>query len=217
MSIPVKNSIYLIFLSFGFLNAQVDGSLLLGLTNATAIEMNTVVNPVEGSLLYNSDDNQVYVYNGVQWSTLKKENVYMGVLIINGTGNINVSGLPFRPSQVSFSAHANIESLNINSDNGVGNNNNGIANSYGSMNGFARNNGGSTTQQVIYVGGSGNSINDISRYSSSGHCIGIRYGNQNGDNLGITSASLSSFNTNGFTINVDSHVDNLVVLYQAYE
>ncbi len=213
----MKNIFYLLFLFFGFANAQIQGSLLLGLTNATTTEMNSVVNPIEGSVLYNSDDNQVYVYDGLQWSSMKKQRVYFGVFTITGTGNQNITGLPFAPSQISFSAHANIESLNINSDNGVGNNNSGIANSFGSMNGFARNSGGSTTQQVIYVGGSGNSINDISRYSSSTHCIGIRYSNQNGDNLGITSARLSSFNTNGFTINVNSHADNLVVLYQAYE
>jgi hypothetical protein len=198
-------------------NAQIDGTLLLGLTDVTTSEMNTVSNPIEGSLLYNSDDHQVYVYDGSQWNTFVGPKVYMGVFTISSTGSMTITGLPFKPSQISFTAHANVESQNLNSDNATRNNDNGISNSYGSMNGFARDDNGSTTQQVIYVGGSGNSINDISRYASSSHCIGLRYGNQNGDNLGITSASLSAFNSNGFTLNVDSNADDVVVLYQAYQ
>ncbi|CAN0604032.1 unnamed protein product, partial [Ectocarpus sp. 12 AP-2014] len=96
------------------------------------------------------------------------------------------------------------------------NNNTGIANSFGSMNGFARNDGNTIVEQVIYVGGSGNSINDISRYASNSHCIGLRYGNQNGNNLGVTSATVTRFNTDGFTINTDSFADGIVVIYQAF-
>ena len=138
---------------------------------------------------------------------------YLGHFIITGTGNITITGIPFQPSQISFVAHANVETLNLNSDNGVGDNNTGLSNSFGTMNGYVRD----TTQQVIYVGGSGNSINDISRFASSSHCIAVRYGNQNGNNLGITSATFSAFTADGFTINVDSRADNLVVLFQAYE
>ena len=144
-------------------------------------------------------------------------NVYVGSFIITSTGNQTITGLPFQPSQITFVAHANVESFGIDSDNGVGNNNGGIANAYGSMNGFARDNGGSITQGVIYVGGSGNSINDISRYSSSARCIGVRYSNQNGDAVGRTLAQFTSFNTNGFTINVTNRSDNLLVFYTAYQ
>ena len=113
-------------------------------------------------------------------------------------------------------AYANVESFNLNTDNGVGNNNSGIANSFGSMTGFARNDGGSITEQVIYVGGSGNSINDISRYASNSHSIGLRYGNQNGNNLGITSATVTAFNSDGFSLNTDSFADGIVVIFQAF-
>ena len=142
---------------------------------------------------------------------------YVGQFIITATGAQTISGLPFEPSSITFVAHANVETLNLDSDNGVGDNNTGLANSFGTMNGFARNDSGTTTQQVIYVGGSGNSINDISRYASSSNCIGIRYGNQNGNALGRTLASLSSFDTTGFTINVSTKADNVVVLYTAYK
>jgi len=202
---------------WGISNAQIDGSLLMGLTQATTIEMNSVSNPIKGSLLYNTEDNQVYVYNGTQWNAFGGTQVFTGVFTISNTGTMTITGLPFKPSQISFTAHANVESLNLNSDNATRNNDNGISNSFGTMNGFVRDDSGSMAQQVIYVGGSGNSINDISRYASSTHCIGVRYGNQNGDNLGITSASISSLNSNGFTINVDNNADDLVVLYKAYQ
>ncbi|WP_089262229.1 hypothetical protein [Maribacter sedimenticola] len=197
--------------------SQLDGSLLLGLTRATTSEMNAAINLEQGAMLYNTDEDQVFVYNGTSWIQYSQPKVFMGVLNITASGNLTVTGLPFQPSQISFVAHANIEDLNLNTDNGTRNNDNGIANTYGSMNGFARDDNGSTVQQVIYVGGNGNSINDISRFSSDSACIGIRYSNQNGDNLGITSGSLTSFDTNGFTLNITSHADNLVVLYHAYK
>ena len=84
------------------------------------------------------------------------------------------------------------------------------------MAGFATNHGGTIAQQVIYVGGNGNSINDISRYASDSRSIGIRYSNQNGDNLGLTAAQVTRFNGDGFTINVTDHTENIVVLYEAY-
>ena len=99
----------------------------------------------------------------------------------------------------------------------MGNNNNGIANAYGSMNGFAQNTASGLLQQVLYVGGSGNSINDISRYASPLHCIGLRYSNNNGDNLGITSAKVKSTELNKFTLEVDSFADRVVILYTAHK
>ena len=146
---------------------------------------------------------------------------YTTAFIINASGAKIITGIPFQPSQITFVAHANIESLNIDADNGVGDNNSGINNSYGSMNGFVRNDGATNTQQVIYVGGSGNSINDISRYASSTNCIGVRYGNQNGNSLGRITASLTTFDANGFTLNVNrtagAQTENLVVLFTAYK
>lgn len=208
---------FILLLTLSSTHAQLEGSLLMGLTNATTAEMNATTDPVEGSILYNSDENKVFVYDGTQWKNTRSNGVHLGFLIINSTGNLNITGIPFQPSQVSFVAHANVESLNIDSDNGSGNNFNGIPNAFGTMNGFAREENGAITQQVIYVGGNGTSINDISRYASSAECIGIRYSNQNGDNIGVTSASLSTFNTDGFTLTVGSNADNLVVLYQAYQ
>ncbi|GAL63792.1 hypothetical protein [Algibacter lectus] len=83
------------------------------------------------------------------------------------------------------------------------------------MQGYATNYG-VIDQQVIFNGGNGNSINDISRYASSSRAIGIRYGNQNGDNLGLTAAEVTSFNADGFTINVTDKTEDIIVIYEAY-
>ncbi|UII76715.1 hypothetical protein LV716_02700 [Flagellimonas sp. HMM57] len=190
---------------------------LVGIHNVTTMEMNAIANPIEGSMVFNTTTRSMHFYSNAVWVEIPNvANVYVGAFQITGAGNQVINGLPFEPSSITFSAHANVESFNLNSDNAVGNNNTGIANSFGSMNGFARNDGGNITEQVIYVGGSGNSINDISRYASNSHSIGLRYGNQNGNNLGITSASVTSFNTDGFTVNTDSFADGIVVLFQAY-
>ena len=96
------------------------------------------------------------------------------------------------------------------------NNNNTKENTFGSMQGYAFDTGSAIMQQVIFNGGSGASINDISRYASSSHCIGLRYTNNNGDNLGFTNASLTSFNHDGFTLNVTNAIDPVVIIYTAY-
>ncbi|MEM9866291.1 MAG: hypothetical protein AAF765_01290 [Bacteroidota bacterium] len=190
---------------------------LVGIHNVTAAEMNSIANPIEGSLVYNTTTRSIHFYSNSNWVEVPNlSNNYVGAFQITGIGSQNVTGIPFEPSHITFSAYANVESLVLNSDNAVGNNNTGIANSFGSMTGFARNDGSNITEQVIYVGGSGNSINDISRFASNTHCIGLRYSNQNGNNLGITSASVTSFNSDGFTLNTDSFADGIVVIYQAY-
>ena len=199
---------------------QIDSSSVFGLPFATLAEINAVRGAQEGSLAYASDTDKVYKFNGTSWEEIANTNnptIHLGVFIISGTGSQTISGLPFQPTQISFVAHANVETLDLNSDNGIRNNERGIANSFGTTNGFARNDSGSIVQQCISIGAHGNSINDISRFASSSHCIGIRYGDQNGNLLGLTTASLSSFNVDGFTINVDSVADNIVVLYHAYD
>lgn len=161
-------------------------------------------NPLEGDV-WNDTSGSTSVtktYDGTNWIA-NSSNVYNGFFIVTSVGVTTVSSIPFQPTQVTFQAHANVESLDINADNAVGNNARGISNSFGTMNGFARlNTDNSITQQVIYVGGHGNSINDISRFASSSNCLGLRYGDQNGNNLGVISGALTAFTTNGFTINV---------------
>jgi hypothetical protein len=176
----------------------------------TTVQRNGILNPVV------STDAGNLISSGTDTGAYMASTTYMGKFIITGTGSQTISGLPFQPSQIKFVAYANVETYNLNSDNGVSNNNNTFQNVFGSMNGYATNYGGTIAQQVIFNGGSGASINDISRYASSSQAIGIRYSNQNGDNLGLTAASVTSFNTNGFTINVSNHTENIVVIYEAH-
>ncbi len=253
----MKKILFIIFLfTISTAKAQFSEDLVLSLQSGTQAEMTGITNPQAGQILYNTTDKKIYYYDGTSWvKTASKiistdpdnqieagsdggaylgPTVYTGFFIISSSGNQSITGIPFQPTQVTFVAHANIESTDIDGDNGVGNNNKGINNSFGTMNGFARDDNGSITQQVIYVGGSGNSINDISRFASSSNCIGVRYGDQNGNDLGKITAPLISFNSDGFTINVtytngtvtnnggnvhptDVLNESLVVLYTAYK
>ena len=242
MKTYIINLIFLTFLFFtSSLYAALEEDLVLQLHSGTATEINAISSPTIGMVVYNTTDNKIYDYNGSRWVNVNAvvstdtnnqikvgsdsgaylgPTAYAGFFIITAAGNKTITGIPFQPSQITFVAHVNVESLNIDSDNGVGNNINTLQNSFGTMNGFARDNGGSVTQQVIYVGGNGNSINDISRYASSVNCIGLRYGNNNGDDVGKITASFSSFTGDGFTINVVRSAlasnENLVILYTAY-
>ncbi len=165
-------------------------------------------------------------------------NAYTGFFIIDnttltttGTYSQSISGIPFQPSQVVFKAHPNIGSFNLNDDNALGANNTGLLeNTFGTMNGFARA-GSPIAQAVIFSGGSGSSINNISRYANNTQCIGLRYTNNNGNNLGVISASLASFTATGFNLNItytlgtigsaavqdDILDESVIVLFTAYE
>lgn len=215
------------------------------LPRLTSTERDNIVSPAKSLTIYNTDTDKFEYNSGTAgspiWSTLVSNKIvsadsnniintgsdggaylsstsYSGKFIISGTGNITITGIPFQPSRITFVGHANVESYNLNDDNEMNQNNHaGISNSFGSMNGYATNYSGTIEEQVIAVGGHGNSINDISRYASNTHAIGIRYGNQNGDSLGITSASIASFNLDGFTVNVDQHADDLVIIFEAFK
>lgn len=185
------------------------------------VSRSDITNPANGLLIYEINDNAFEYNSGTPvapvWTKINTgSSVYMGKFIITGIGSQTISGLPFQPSQIKFSAHANVESYNVNGDNGLGDNNNTFQNAFGSMVGFVTNFSGTIAQQVIYVGGSGSSINDISRYASDLRAIGIRYSNNNGNSLGLTAAQVTAFTSDGFTINVTNHTENIVVLYEAY-
>ncbi|MBF4984705.1 hypothetical protein FNJ87_10295 [Nonlabens mediterrranea] len=210
--------IVVLVLCSAFAKAQIDPNSLLGLPKYSTIEINSITGVQLGALVYDSDLNRVLEYTDDGWEEILVSGSVesVGAVEINAAGNFTISGLNFTPSSVTFHAYANVESTNLNSDNGTRDNETGIGNSFGSMTGFARDDNGTIAQQVIYVGGSGNSINDISRFASSNHCIGVRYGNQNGISLGLLTARVTSFTADGFIINVDNYIDGLVVIYEAH-
>ena len=125
----------------------------------TTVQRNSISNPANGLLIYNKDSNKFQYNSGTSvsciWSTVAANpavsadtgnlissgtdsgaylasTTYMGKFIITGTGSQTISGLPFKPSQIKFTAYANVETYNLNSDNGVGNNNNTFENVFGS-------------------------------------------------------------------------------------
>jgi hypothetical protein len=65
--------------------AQIDPGLLIGLTNATTVEMNTIVSPITGSILYNTTDNAIYQYNGASWVRTGSSSSNWGMLGNTGT------------------------------------------------------------------------------------------------------------------------------------
>lgn len=210
------------------ISSSSSGLLIPRVALESTTDITTVLNPnthelIESTLVYNSGTGGLtpagfYYWDGDSWEVMadNTSDVYMGKIEINALGDIDIP-LPFTPTSISFVAHSNVDAYTLNADNGVGNNNNGIANAFGTMNGFAQNTASGILQQVIYVGGSGSSINDISRYASPLHCIGLRYSNNNGNSLGITSAKLKTMNVDGFTLDVDSHVDDVVILFTAHK
>jgi len=197
----------------------------------TTIQRDALSSPATGLLIFNTTTKS-FQYNfgdgsSVDWYSLDAQsdtssdttsNVYFGKAFINSTGVKTITGIPFQPTSVSFSAAANIDNYNLSTDGVGGNNNQNSINNYqGFMYGYAQVSGGSIVQQVISVGGSGSSLNDISRYSSASHCVGIRYGDNDGDNIGKTRASLTEFTADGFKLNVVEKDDNLVILYTAHK
>ena len=197
----------------------------------TTTQRDALSSPATGLLIFNTTTKS-FQYNfgdgsSVNWYSLDAQsdtssnsssNVYFGKAFISSTGVLTITGIPFQPTSVSFNAAANIDNWNLNTDGVGGNNNvNNRDNYQGFMNGYAQVSGGSIVQQVISVGGSGASLNDISRYSSSSHCIGIRYGDNDGVSLGRTRASLTEFTTDGFKLNVNEKVDNLIILFTAHK
>ena len=189
-------------------------------TNSIEYNSGTSTMPIWTALLTNkivSDDSGNIISNGSDGGAYLEMTSYSGKFTICSTGEITITGVPFKPSRITFVGHANVESYNLDDDNEMNQNNHtGISNSFASMNGYATNYNNIIAQQVIALGAHGNSINDISRYASDSHAIGIRYGNQNGDLLGRTTASVTEFSSTGFKVNVDQFADCVVILFEAY-
>lgn len=206
-------------LQFGMLSYNSDNDLLMVYTGTTWNQLaidKTLNNELVDSLNFDADSMKLYQNNGSQVVAETAPRTFMGKFIIDGTGNITISGLPFRPSYIEFAACANVDTLVLSADNEIADNDASKDNVFGSMKGYVQEYNGSVTQQSIFIGGSGRSINDISRFAQNTHCIGLRYCNTNGDNLGETKASFVSFQDDGFIINVTSAVDDVLILFTAH-
>ena len=113
--------------------------------------------------------------------------MYVGQFLINSTGNKSITGLGFKPSVVVFHFQAHVTGTDVDE---TGSQNANTADCYqGGGTGYAN---GSGNEQCIHSGGTGNSINACSYYSSSSHCIGIRYAGQNGGKVGTPGITIAA-------------------------
>ncbi|MDN3205828.1 hypothetical protein [Algoriphagus sediminis] len=201
-----------------FLAAQTpEANELFQLRALSISDLNSLNTAIEGTLVYNPERKAVFLRDGSQWVNTKQK-TYSGVITIENTGFISVTNVPFSPSRVEFKAVSNVDAVNLNSDNGTSDNDNSIQSTFGWMTGFAQRTGVvSFDQQVVFVGGSGSSIDEISRFSENRRCIAIRYADQPGNLLGTTEARFFRFLDNGFQIFVTDADDDLLVIYTAYQ
>lgn len=143
-----------------------------------------------------------------QKSRMKAPAVFLGKFTVYSTGDITINDPGFQPSAVKFEGEA-VGGANVDRSGGSGS-----SNYAGSFVGMARDDG---TRQVVHSGGSGDSINETSHYSSSNECIAIRYAGQNGSQNGKLAGDVTSFNSDGFTVNISSHARDEVIIYTAYK
>lgn len=125
----------------------------------------------------------------------------VGHFIINSTGDVSVTGLGFQPTRVKFEATLPIESTDQETA-GTGDDE---RNSAGFMIGYAKDTGSGTEQQASSTAISGNSTDDIRKYSSSSLCIAATYCSSSGSEEGQVDATLKSWDSDGFTINVSTY------------
>jgi len=62
---------------------------LMGIHIVTESQMNSIANPITGTLLFNSDDNSIYSYNGSNWKSLKP---YGDETKITADDNVTITG-----------------------------------------------------------------------------------------------------------------------------
>lgn len=159
-------------------------------------------------------DGKQYVRKDQSWENVKTTDI--GTILIDETGDYSVSGLGFTPSKIKFSAVLPIDGEDTTLT-GSGNED-GFS---GIQLGFAKDDDGTTVEQSMCTGGSGNSINNIRAVSSSSHCIYVEYADEDGNEIATIGVTLSSWDSDGFTLDCDTYssvdnVDGLLVMYEAY-
>lgn len=228
------------------------GVLLPRIDLLSETDNTSVVNPnggalVDGTMVWNTAVTGIkpsgyYYWHDGKWNQISDRNqktVHFGTMIIDATGDKVIDNIGFKPSSIEFIAINRVQNINDGSYRAGTNNSNDIRMAAGQMQGFATNYDGVKSQQVISFSTNGSSINNIGTYSSSSHCIAAYFVNNNGEAIhdngtasggtdtqdGLIRASLSSFDTDGFTINVDKFLEGaasndrtnqIVVIYKAY-
>lgn len=144
-----------------------------------------------------------------QKSRVQSPATFVGQFEITGATSISVTAPSFQPSSIKFDIHAN-GGKNVSTVGGSGSN---VSNSASNATGFARNDG---TRQCAGNSASGDSINEVRRFSTNSNAILLEYSGQDGGNVGTLRADVTSFDTDGFTVDVTSYQQNEVIIYTAY-
>jgi len=141
----------------------------------------------------------------------------LGSFSVSGTGIINVTGLGFKPNILEFRAESRITSWSVDTAGDAGSDE--ATNYQGSSYGYAKHLDPGFEQRTIHSGGSGESINQTSHYSSDTECLTIRYAGNNGVSKGYMRCEMSAVTSDGFDVNVTSYGPNIaaqIVMYKAY-
>ena len=115
------------------------------------------------------------------------------------TGNVVETGVGFKPAYIIFNMNNDIESET--SDDISPRNDSTEEGSYGWGQGFAVDNGSSIQQQSQFFYTSSNSVNAHRNFSDPINCIHLGSCNQNGDKLSEAIGAVTSFDSDGFTLN----------------
>jgi len=98
-----NNIIFSIFIStfISHLNAAPLSDELIVLQHATTVEMNAIASPTKGSLLFNTDDNEVYERNVTAWSKISADGSETKMVAGNGV-TLTGSGTIADPYQINI-------------------------------------------------------------------------------------------------------------------
>lgn len=107
MKLKILNTIYLslIFVFIGFAQPASDELMVIH-TVANSAEMNSISNPEIGSLSFNNDDENIYVFNGSVWVIREIDHTpYIEqdtalLLEVNTTKTLSFSGINFTPNTI---------------------------------------------------------------------------------------------------------------------
>ena len=218
------------------INATDAGVLLPRITLTDVNTAAPVTNPdggalVEGTMVWNTGTGALtpagyYYWQSGRWNQILSNNeqqVFVGRMVVSAADfaapnrRKNIVGIPFTPRTLEFTAISNTETENGNYIQSTGSNNKD--NSVGYTFGYAKRISTSPFIEQIAISGAGSgaSINRVGNYSSTARCFAAQLVDQNANSQGRTSASLFSFNTNGFTLTIEEFTDPIVVIYKAYK
>ncbi|WP_103068737.1 hypothetical protein [Aquimarina sediminis] len=87
-----KLLLFFMVISYQMLSAQIDATSVMVLPVLTNAEMNSVITPNQGSIIYNSTDDLIYKHDGTNWlplqsviSTVEELKIIRGNVNANGT------------------------------------------------------------------------------------------------------------------------------------